>query len=99
MDHASLRRNLCTLRWKSLRLQALDRDGWRCTICGKAGRLEVHHVQPTSEGGDMWEIGNLRTLCRPCHFQRHAGSRKRQRLAMMRPERRAWWERIYDATS
>ena len=90
----SLRRYLRTHRWRALRKQALERDGWRCTACGRAGRLEVHHVQPTSQGGAVWELGNLRTLCRPCHFQGHAADRKRQRLAMMRPARRAWREFI-----
>ena len=33
--------------WASCRGgRLLDRDNWRCTNCGKAGRLEVHHRTP-----------------------------------------------------
>ena len=27
--------------WKRLRVSILERDGWRCTRCGKSGQLEV----------------------------------------------------------
>ena len=29
----------------------MKQGGWRCSKCGKAGRLEVHHIIPISEGG------------------------------------------------
>ena len=67
----SHRRLYSTQRWKRLRRHVLDRDGWRCTTCGKPGRLEVHHVRATSRGGAMWDPANLRTLCRGCHFRLH----------------------------
>lgn len=86
-----------TARWKRLRKAAKDRDGWRCKLCGKAGRLEVHHIRSPFDGAPMWDIENLRTLCRSCHFQTHNADRKRQRLAMMAAPRRAWWERIYSS--
>lgn len=93
--HSSLRRYLWTPRWRRLRQVALERDGWRCTLCGRAGRLEVHHVQPTSEGGAVWDLANLRTLCRPCHFEQHREARRKQRLSMMADAgRRKWWEFI-----
>lgn len=72
----SHRRLYGTKRWKQLRRAILDRDGWRCRECSRAGRLEVHHVRPTARGGRMWDPGNLRTLCRDCHFRLHReGSR------------------------
>ena len=55
-------------RWKRVRRQALDRDGWRCRHCGRAGRLEVDHVVPIHKGGAAYDLGNLQALCRPCHF-------------------------------
>lgn len=67
----SNRRLYGTTRWKTLRRAILDRDGWRCGECGRAGRLEVHHVRPTARGGAMWDPANLRTLCRDCHFALH----------------------------
>ena len=84
-------------RWRALRRVILDRDGWRCTACGRAGRLEVHHIRPVQHGGSMFDPGNLRALCRACHFEQHAPEKRAQRMAAMRPERRAWWERIHGA--
>ena len=57
-------------RWNRLRLKMLDAAGWRCKICHKAGRMEMDHVQPVSQGGKWWSEGNLQILCRPCHFQK-----------------------------
>ena len=56
--------------WKRLRERILERDGWRCTRCGKSGMLECDHVVPVVAGGtDAPE--NLRALCRGCHIARH----------------------------
>ena len=57
--------------WGKARKRVLDRDGWRCTTCGKPGRLEVHHLQQLTEGGQPFEDANLRSLCRACHFRAH----------------------------
>ena len=46
-------------RWEAVRLQVLKRDDYRCSHCGKHGRMEVHHVLPLDEGGaayDPWRI-------------------------------------------
>ena len=67
-------------RWQRLSLSARERDGWRCTTCGKAGRLEAHHVHPVHLGGDD-SPSNLRTLCRTCHVDTH-----RRRPLVDRPE-------------
>ena len=56
--------------WQVIRRRALDRDGWRCRDCGKAGRLEVHHVSPLVRGGSN-ALENLRTLCVGCHKAAH----------------------------
>ena len=55
--HASYRR---------LRRRILDERGWRCEDCGRAGRLELHHVIAVEDGGDD-SPDNLKVLCRPCH--------------------------------
>ena len=53
--------------WGRLRLFVLDRDGWRCQDCGKAGRLECDHVRPLHLGGDN-SPENLQALCIACHL-------------------------------
>lgn len=54
-------------RWAAVRAEALRRDGWRCTRCGKAGRLEVHHIRPVVRGGAHYDLENLASVCRDCH--------------------------------
>lgn len=58
------------VNWQTIRRVALDRDGWRCQTCGKAGRLEVHHQRPLFAGGTN-QPDNLLTLCVPCHKAAH----------------------------
>ena len=53
--------------WERLRRLVLDRDGWRCQACGKAGRLEVDHKRSLHLGGSN-DPSNLQALCRGCHF-------------------------------
>ena len=62
--------------YQRLRLQVLERDGWRCQICGSMTNLEVHHAQFRSRQGDYTER-NLITLCLQCHKLRHSGNHKR----------------------
>ena len=58
-------------RWTRVRRDAFERDGWRCTECGKPGRLEAHHEPPLREGADPYDLTGIRTLCRSCHIERH----------------------------
>lgn len=59
-----------TREWSRIRRSVFDRDGHRCRACGKAGRLEAHHMVQLARGGTN-DIGNLRTLCRGCHILTH----------------------------
>jgi len=58
------------LSYKSLRLQILGRDGWRCQLCGAMSNLEVHHTEFRSHSGRDAEE-NLITLCAACHARVH----------------------------
>ncbi len=74
-------------RWRVVRLQALDRDGWACTSCGRRGRLEVDHKTALEDGGDLYDLDNLQALCRSCHFSK---SRREQQARHPRPDRDGW---------
>ena len=76
-------------RWQHVRLAALDRDGYRCQSCGKAGRLEVDHVQPLDKGGDAYALGNLQALCRGCHIAKTRAENRKPSAA-----RDAWEELV-----
>ena len=75
-------------RWAVVRRQILDRDGWRCRQCGRAGRLEVDHIEALEDGGDPWAFDNLQTLCRTCHLAKT--SRENRARRPVSPEAAAW---------
>ena len=53
--------------WARIRRRVLERDGYRCQHCGRAGRLEIdHRVRVEDGGGD--EPENLQALCSACHI-------------------------------
>ena len=59
-------------QWKKRRMEVLERDGWRCVLCGweppgganplRGKRLEIDHIQALKDGGAN-DLANLRTLC------------------------------------
>ena len=53
-----------------LHRQVLERDNWRCQVCGSMQNLQVHHLKFRSQSGDDVEQ-NLITLCTECHEQMH----------------------------
>tara|TARA_R100000501_G_C2606072_1_gene101821 strand:- start:8 stop:571 length:564 start_codon:yes stop_codon:yes gene_type:complete len=55
-----------------LRFAVLERDEWKCQLCGagsEARVLEVDHIVPVSEGGEE-TMENLRTLCHECNIRK-----------------------------
>ena len=62
------------VRWQKLRLEILERDQWKCVICGsKDSHLNVHHpvYHPYAEGPWDYDHEQLITLCRRCHEDEH----------------------------
>ena len=57
--------------YRELHRQILERDNWRCQICGSMQNLHVHHLQYRSHSGSDVEQ-NLITLCAGCHGREHA---------------------------
>jgi len=56
--------------YAELHREVLIRDAWRCQLCGRPEKLEVHHIQSRSKlGDDTYE--NLITLCAECHRAAH----------------------------
>ncbi len=55
-----------------LRLQILERDGWKCQHCGRRDRLQIHHLVRRSQSGPDTE-DNLMTVCSDCHRELHLG--------------------------
>ncbi len=75
-------------RWKALRRQALDRDGWQCVVCGARHRLEIDHIEPVRTRPDLaWTLSNLQVLCARHHTQK---TRIEVGHAPPDPAREAW---------
>lgn len=64
------RTRLAPEQYRKLHQQVLERDGWRCQLCGSFSGLEVHHIQRRSQLGDD-SADNLITLCSDCHRAIH----------------------------
>ena len=64
------RLKLDPLAYRRLLRKVLERDGWRCQLCGGMKGLQVHHLQLRSHAGDDDER-NLITLCYTCHHDFH----------------------------
>lgn len=63
---------LGSAEWTRNRRECLTRDGYRCRACNSTDRLTVHHKIPWAEGQeDPHALGNLVTLCAPCHHRLH----------------------------
>lgn len=69
--------------WEAFRRDIFERDGWRCRRCGKAGRLECHHIVRLEDGGAPLDPENALALCRSCHISEHHRPPET-------PERREW---------
>jgi hypothetical protein len=65
--------------WPRARRAAKRRDKYRCTACGKAGKLEVNHRVPCRGRHGLvacdHHLDNLETLCAACHRTHTAGLR------------------------
>lgn len=57
-------------RWRKMREQVLERDGYLCVKCRDDGRLtqatDVDHIKPVHLGRDD-SLSNLQSLCKTCH--------------------------------
>jgi hypothetical protein len=57
---------------KELVTFVISRDNFKCTVCGKAERLVVHHKDNSRKTGNINNnLDNLITLCYRCHGLEH----------------------------
>ncbi len=52
-----------------LRQKVLERDGYKCVMCGSTKYPQVDHIKPFSKGGDT-VFENLQTMCRKCKLRK-----------------------------
>lgn len=81
-------------RWKVLRMQALDRDGWQCVQCGERRRLECDHVLPVRDHPELaYSLSNLQILCGRCHARK---TRIEVGHKALSPKRQEWRDLLRD---
>ena len=80
--------HLDRVRWARTRKKVFLRDGHRCVICAKAGRLECDHIVPLAVDPDQdpYDPDGCQTLCRSCHFRKTASENRRDLV----PGQQAW---------
>ena len=74
-----MRDDLHTTRWRKLRERVLRRDGYRCQVSARFGKLTpadtVHHVFPRDEFPEYaWEPWNLISVSSEVHNRLHSRS-------------------------
>jgi len=60
-------------RWQRKRLEIMQRDNFKCTMCGASNKpLNIHH-KIYIKGKKIWDYPNelLITLCEDCHHKVH----------------------------
>ena len=61
--------NRNTYEYKKWRKRVLQRDGYKCTMCGSTKHLEAHHIMPVADYPELaLDVGNGKTLCTRCHY-------------------------------
>lgn len=60
--------------WKEIRKNAMERDGYKCQVCGGPGTM-VHHISRYKASMDN-SNENLTTMCSSCHHAIHWSNRK-----------------------
>lgn len=68
-------------RWQQTRLRVMERDEWRCRVrlpgC-KGQATDADHIVPVADGGDRWDLGNLRAACGFCNRSRASRQKHRE---------------------
>jgi thymidylate synthase ThyX/transposase-like protein len=56
---------------EDLRPEILERDGYRCRLCGSSSKqLDMHHILPVWARPDLvLDLDNIATVCHPCHLK------------------------------
>src|SRR6266567_1990017 len=77
--HGTYGASLFDPRWKTKRLEILNRDSYSCVVCKKNENLQVHHRQyhflvRENKFKPPWDYDNylLISLCESCHKRGHS---------------------------
>lgn len=64
-------------QFKRFRDSVLQRDGYKCVLCGNNKNLTIHHLKEVSKFPELQlDINNAVTLCEKCHKKIHSYENK-----------------------
>ena len=55
-----------TENWDKIRSEVYKRDGHKCVLCHKKGKVHAHHIIPVKISKDN-SLNNLVSVCSKCH--------------------------------
>ena len=58
-------------RWQRIRAAVLERDEWRCRVCGSGDQLQIHHTRGVARFHETDYPEYVMTLCDNCHATIH----------------------------
>ncbi len=71
-DHCDRQSVIMSSEYRVWRKLVVDKDGWKCVLCGKKTSLVAHHIQCYWEYPELrFDLDNGITLCRSCHTNVH----------------------------
>lgn len=53
--------------WNKVRNKVLERDGYKCKVCGSIDNLVIHHKTYKHHGSELKHLEDLATVCSSCH--------------------------------
>ena len=56
---------------QAIKRRLIKERGEKCEHCGEITYLELHHLKPISQGGELFNDDNLILLCHECHKLYH----------------------------
>jgi hypothetical protein len=66
VQSAKQKKKYYTENWDGIRRKVYQRDGYRCVLCGKKGKIHAHHIIPVKVSKDN-SLSNLVSVCDKCH--------------------------------
>lgn len=68
-SYSTIAHTLCNSRYRKVRKLVLHLDNNKCVLCQSDVSLQSHHIIEKVENPTLiWDIANMVTLCRKCHF-------------------------------
>jgi len=89
--YSNLRSVLKPSDWDKVRRDAYARAGGRCTICGRAARLEAHEKWSYDDERALQTLEDVVALCHSCHEVKHIS---RTQLMGRGMEAMAWFMKV-----